>query len=213
MQVSPHPAQAGRDDSLPQPPYVSLDPPPVNLVPVEGRVLGSVHHDAQSWRPTCPSVPGLRSSSSPQAHLTASARFRARAPGPVSGRLCETTAWRRRPRSRFPVAFPPPAFASRSSDAHRGVRPSSRSAYRTPRTRRTRRDYRVPHARATTGLGAPYTPGTAVLLPAEGRARPAPAALRRLVLETLFQAPSQAIRFTRHQRRFSNSPVRSSPRL
>ena len=30
---------------------------------------------------------GLWSSSSPQAHLTASARFRARAPGPVSGRL------------------------------------------------------------------------------------------------------------------------------
>jgi len=31
------------------------------------------------------------------AHLTASARFRVRAPGPVSGRLSETTAWRRRP--------------------------------------------------------------------------------------------------------------------
>jgi hypothetical protein len=31
------------------------------------------------------------------AHLTASARFRARAPGPVSGRLCGTAAWRGRP--------------------------------------------------------------------------------------------------------------------
>ena len=31
------------------------------------------------------------------AHLTASARFRVRAPGPVSGRLSKTTAWRRRP--------------------------------------------------------------------------------------------------------------------
>ncbi len=33
--------------------------------------------------------------------------------------------------SRFPVAFRPPAFASRSSDARRGIGPSSRSAYRT----------------------------------------------------------------------------------
>ena len=32
--------------------------------------------------------------------------------------------------SRFPVAFPPPTFASRSSDARRGVGLSSRSAYR-----------------------------------------------------------------------------------
>jgi len=32
--------------------------------------------------------------------------------------------------SRFPVAFPLPAFASRSSDTRRGVGPSSRSAYR-----------------------------------------------------------------------------------
>ena len=31
----------------------------------------------------------------------------------------------------FPVAFRPPAFASRSSDSRRGVRPSLRSAYRT----------------------------------------------------------------------------------
>ena len=38
--------------------------------------------------------------------------------------------------SRFPVAFRPPAFASRSSDTRRGVGPSSRSAYRTrPRAR------------------------------------------------------------------------------
>ena len=76
-----------------------------------------------------------------------------------------------------------------------------------------RRGYRVPHARATTGLGALYTPGTAVLLPAEGRARPAPAAPRRLV-------PDDPVP-TLHPREYalrginegsSNSPVRSSPR-
>ena len=40
-----------------------------------------------------------------------------------------------------------------------------------------RRGYRFPHARAAAGVGASYTPRTAVLIPAEGRARPAPAAL------------------------------------
>jgi len=66
------------------------------------------------------------------AHLTASARFRVRAPGPVSGRLCGTNHLEEAVIvSRFPVAFRPPAFASRSSDARRGLRPSSRSAYRT----------------------------------------------------------------------------------
>ena len=39
--------------------------------------------------------------------------------------------------SRFPVAFRPPAFASRSSDSRRGIPPSSRSAYRTKPSVRT----------------------------------------------------------------------------
>ena len=48
------------------------------------------------------------------AHLTASARFRGRAPGPVSGRLSATRqleGWH--PGRRFPGAFRPPVFASR----------------------------------------------------------------------------------------------------
>jgi len=36
-----------REDPLPQPPYVILDPPPVDGVPVKGRVLWSVHHDVR----------------------------------------------------------------------------------------------------------------------------------------------------------------------
>ena len=36
--------------------------------------------------------------------------------------------------ARFPVAFPPPAFASRSSDSRQGIGRSSRSAYRHRRT-------------------------------------------------------------------------------
>ena len=43
--------------------------------------------------------------------------------------------------SRFPAAFRPPAFASRSSDSRRGIRPSSRLAYRAR-----------PSARTSTGL-------------------------------------------------------------
>ena len=94
--------------------------------------------------------------------------------------------------SRFPVAFPLPAFASRSSDSRRGTGPSSRWAYRTRPQARSgpRRGYRVPHARAATGVGAPYTPRTAVLFPAEGRAQPAPAARRRPVLITLLRHPT-----------------------
>ena len=82
-------------------------------------------------------------------------------------------------RTRFPAAFRPPAFASRSSCSRRGVGPSSRSAYRP--TTGPRRGYRVPHARAATGVGALYTPRTAVLIPTDRGSRPAPAASQRPV--------------------------------
>ena len=97
----------------------------------ERGVRGSTHHDHWSRRLVCPLVGGSSSSSSSGAHLTTSARFRARAPGPVSGRLSETAAWKEATSlSRFPAAFPPPTFASWSSCARRGIGPSSRSAYR-----------------------------------------------------------------------------------
>jgi len=44
-----------------------------------------------------------------------------------------------------------------------------------------RRGFRVPHARAATGVGALYTPGTAVLFPADRGSRPALAASQRPV--------------------------------
>ena len=118
-----------------------------------------------SRRLTCPRVPGLRSSSSPQAHLTASARFRARAPGPVSGQLCGTAGLEEPAiTSRFPVAFPLPAFASRSSDSRRGTGPSSRSAYRTrlPGPRRG-----LPRFARTS-----YERGGCLLCPGDGGALP-----------------------------------------
>jgi hypothetical protein len=76
-----------------------------------------------------------------------------------------------------------------------------------------RRGYRVPHARAATGVGALYTPRTAVLHSAEGRARPAPAALRRLVPAPRSSSHLAGLCFTRHQRGFKQftRPIFPSP--
>ena len=115
-------------------------------------------------------------------------------------------------RSRFPAAFRPPAFASRSSDSRRGVGSSSRSTYR-------------PSGRTSTGLprsarmssdrgGCPLYPGDDGAHP--GR-EPCPAGVCRISAAT-----SLAPRFQHSIRRGStsrginegsrNSPVRSSPR-
>jgi hypothetical protein len=104
--------------------------------------------------------------------------------------------------SRFPVAFRLPAFASRSSDSRRGVGPSSRSAYRT-QSSGPRRGYRVPHARATTGVGASYTPRTAMLTRLAHHLQPAPAASQRPVPTPRSNNPSAGPQITRHQRRFT----------
>ena len=114
--------------------------------------------------------------------------------------------------SRFPVAFQPTAFASRSSDTRRGIGPSSRSAYRP--TAGPRRGYRVPHARAATGLGASFTPGTTVLYP-DRNALPG-RRLPHLSDMSLHPAPAShlaGLRLTRHQRRFTQftRPVFPSP--
>ena len=64
--------------------------------------------------------------------------------------------------SRFPAAFRLPAFASRSSHSRQGIgSPHGRPT--DPHRAGPRRGYRVPHARATTGVGTPYTPRTMVL--------------------------------------------------
>jgi len=87
-----------------------------------------------------------------------SARFRARAPGPVSGQLCrapgrETRAWRRW----FPAAFRPPALASWASCPARGLRPSY-DRPTAPRAARTRAGFPC-SARVRRGRGrAPSVP-------------------------------------------------------
>ena len=99
--------------------------------------------------------------------------------------------------------FRPPAFASRSSDSRRGIGPSSRSAHR-PQAAGPRRGYRVPHARAATGVGALSTPRTTVLTPT-GVASPAGAC--RFTAASPCTPPqhptSRGSRFTRHQRGFT----------
>ncbi len=89
---------------------------------------------------------------------------------------------------------------------------SSRSAHRPTRVG-PRRGYRVPHARAATGVGAPYNPRTSGAHPAGSPPRPAPAASQRPVpkprhdipsCEALLHGPSTGV--------YSRSPVRSSPR-
>ena len=100
------------------------------------------------------------------AHLTASARFRVRAPGPYPASYPRQPVWRGWSIvSRFPVVFRPPAFASWSSDSRRGIGLSLRSAYRT-------RD----RARTLTGLPRSarmsYDRGGSPLYPEDGGARP-----------------------------------------
>jgi hypothetical protein len=105
--------------------------------------------------------------------------------------------------SRFPVAFRPPAFASRSSDSRRGVGPSLRSAYRTrPRARRTSTG--LPRSTRTS-----CDRGGCPLCPRDGGTHPGLRRVlsRRLPLyhgESLYPAPAShlaGLRITRHQTR------------
>jgi len=112
--------------------------------------------------------------------------------------------------SRFPVAFRLPAFASRSSDSRQGIG----SPYGRPTGPRAgpRRGYRVPHARAATGVGAPYTPRTVVLarpsrLPDRHPPLPSGSPSTPPRHPTMRGSASRGI-----NRGSSHSPVRSSPR-
>ena len=101
--------------------------------------------------------------------------------------------------SRFPVAFRLPAFrfsVIRFPPGSWALLTVGLPAQRPG----PRRGYRVPHARAAAGVGASYTPRTAVLIPAED------VLSRRLPLyrgQSLHPAPAShhaGLRFTRHQR-------------
>src|ERR1035437_2250773 len=99
-----------REDPLPQTPYVVLGLVPVNLVPVKEFVLRSVHHGStvMSNLSFGSGVVGHHLSTGPPDPRQHPFGF---GHAPVSGQLCGTEG----PAitSRFPVAFRPPAFASR----------------------------------------------------------------------------------------------------
>ena len=114
--------------------------------------------------------------------------------------------------SRFPAAFRPPAFASRVILFPPGSWAFLTVGLPAPPGAGPGRGFHVPHLRDTTGLGAPSTPGTAVL------SRPDAVPGRRLPLrcgQSLHPAPhpTAGLRITRHQRGSRDSPVRSAPRL
>ncbi len=120
-----------------------------------------------SWRLTCPLV-GASSSSSPAGspdRVSPLSRpgIRPVIPWPPAGELVITP--------RLPVAFRPPAFASRSSFARRGLG-SPRGRLTEPARLGPRRGFHVPHARATTGVGALLDPGDDGAHPDRGDYRP-----------------------------------------
>src|SRR5260370_20660871 len=154
------------------------------------------------WRPTYPSVLGLRSPLSSQAHLTRVSTLS----GPGSCPYPASCA--RRPaegRSLAPVScclsatgirFPGhPTLAGRMGlpcgrlTGHVTVLGSHRGSH-------------VPHARDATGVGASCISGAAVLIQPTKNPRPPPAASQRPAPVPRLN-PSAKLTITRHQRRFT----------
>ena len=205
MPVSRHPARASPSGSGGVRPYDS---------PVEG-AESSAGPFTTTWvvASNLPVGSGVIVILSCWAHLTASAPFQARPPGSVSGRLSETASWRAGhhvPVSRClsatgirfsVIRFPPGSWALLTVGLP-------------AKTTGPRRGYRVSHARATTGVGALYTPRTAVLIPDQADC-PA-GACRSTTAKSFNPAPTShlaRLRFTRHQRGFKQftRPVFPSP--
>jgi hypothetical protein len=176
------------------------------------KILRSVHRKASNL-PLGSS--GSRSSSSP-AHLPTSARFRARARGPLSGQLYGATGGGPVMLSRFPAAFRLPASASWASFPARELSPTydrltgtlqldepDPDGVSTFRTRETR-----------TGPGALCTPGTAVFTRPRGildRRLPHPSGMS---LSSRHNHPAREVGVTRHQQGFPGSrPSGPSPDL
>jgi hypothetical protein len=148
------------------------------------------------------------------AHLPKWARFRARAHGPVSGQLYETTSGGLINLVRFPVAFRPPALAFWASCTRPGLGPSLPPAYRQPhRVRRTLTGFpRSARMRPGWGWVPPVPRGRRC---PHGRAQSLAAACRLPTAGPCHPGiakPSQDVQLTRHQRGFTGiHPMPSLP--
>ena len=160
------------EDPLPQPPYLLLTGTPVDGVPARARLRGwsSGPFTLQPPPARFPSpAPNLPFGSSGHgrfastAHLPTSARFRARAPGPVSGQLY--AAARRRSRACCPLSCCLSAAGIRFLGilSRQGIPPPLRSAYRAASSGTDPDGVSMFRTRETRlGQGALCTPGTAV---------------------------------------------------
>ena len=107
-----------------------------------------------SWRPTCPSVPAIDDHQSSQAHLIRVSTLSGRGSSPYpAGYTVTAGGGASIEGARFPVAFRPPAFASRIILRPPQARPPSRSAHQVEPPG-LRRGCHVPHETDTTGEGA-----------------------------------------------------------
>jgi hypothetical protein len=207
VRLSPHPAQATPSGSDTQSPY---DPLPVRRAVSSAGPLTTTRAAVSSlsigWR--------LIGVVFWWAHLTTSAPFQARAPGPVSGQLCATTSWRDWSCSR---GFLSPFGCQRWLLGH--PVPA--------------RELGSPYGRLTGSLAGPQTGfpcfartscdrGECPLYSGDNGAHPdrsrSPASACRITATCPYAPPQHPIDtrlcFTKHQPRVQTiSPVRSSPRL
>lgn len=113
----------------------------------------------------------------------------------------------------FLSPFGASAFACWASWSRSGVRPSSRLAYHSGRSG-PGRGFHVPHVQDAIGLGALFTPGTAVFSQPSATWGPPPAAFLRLVpVHSGPTFPFRKVAITGPMRIHLRSPVRSSPCL
>src|SRR6266545_8382768 len=133
------------------PPVRSLCGPPQPRPRRDGPRCG---HPIPGWRScnpssrlTCPSVPAILAASLQQLTCLTSARFHARAPGPVSGQLCSTPGGRTGTLALVSCCLSAAGIRFLGILSRPGLVPLLRSAYRAARRRRgPERGFHVPHA-------------------------------------------------------------------
>jgi hypothetical protein len=224
-------ARICREDPLPQPPYVLLGLAPVHLVPVREAVLWSVHRDGADA--SAPGVPlmvsnlpfgsGVSACFPPQAHQARVSALSGQDMIPVRPEdMIPVRPVMREPLAEEPVHAVPVSRClsaagirfSGPSCARWGIEPSSRPACRQARPAGPQRGCHVPLGRGAAGVGAAWTPGTAVRSrPVVGH-RPAPAAFqRRSLFSRLLHSACGSPRNEASSAIHSRSPVRPFPGL